>query len=78
LSWELRAAISIARMWRNQGRSKEARGLLAPVYAPMAAFIIRYSGTSTVGLAAGAEEVRRLDICADYVRAACDQTSTIR
>ncbi|MBV8132975.1 MAG: winged helix-turn-helix domain-containing protein [Alphaproteobacteria bacterium] len=32
LSWELRAATSFARMWRNQGRSKEARGLLAPVY----------------------------------------------
>jgi tetratricopeptide (TPR) repeat protein len=32
LSWELRAAISLARMWRNQGRSKEAHELLAPVY----------------------------------------------
>jgi len=32
LSWELRAATSLARMWRNQGRSKEARELLAPVY----------------------------------------------
>jgi predicted ATPase/DNA-binding winged helix-turn-helix (wHTH) protein len=32
LSWELRAAISFARMWRNQGRRKAARGLLAPVY----------------------------------------------
>ena len=32
LSWELRAAISLARMWRDQGRGKEARELLAPVY----------------------------------------------
>lgn len=32
LSWELRAATSLARMWRNQERSKEARELLAPVY----------------------------------------------
>jgi tetratricopeptide (TPR) repeat protein len=32
LSWELRAATSLARMWQNQGRSKEARQLLAPVY----------------------------------------------
>jgi predicted ATPase/DNA-binding winged helix-turn-helix (wHTH) protein len=32
LSWELRAATSLARMRRNQGRSKEARDLLAPVY----------------------------------------------
>jgi predicted ATPase len=32
LSWELRAATSLARLWHNQGRSKEARELLAPVY----------------------------------------------
>jgi len=32
LSWELRAATSLARMWRNQSRSKEAHELLAPVY----------------------------------------------
>jgi predicted ATPase len=31
-SWELRAAMSIARLWRDQGRSDEARELLAPVY----------------------------------------------
>ena len=31
-SWELRAAISMARLWRDQGKSKEARDLLAPVY----------------------------------------------
>jgi predicted ATPase len=32
-SWELRAAMSIARLWRDQGKRDEARDLLAPVYA---------------------------------------------
>ncbi len=32
LSWELRAATSLARLWRDQARRKEARELLAPVY----------------------------------------------
>jgi predicted ATPase len=31
-SWELRAAISLARLWRDQGKVKQARELLAPVY----------------------------------------------
>jgi predicted ATPase len=31
-SWELRAAMSMARLWRDQGRRKDARELLAPVY----------------------------------------------
>ena len=31
-SWELRAAISMARLWRDQGKREEARELLAPVY----------------------------------------------
>jgi predicted ATPase len=31
-SWELRAAMSIARLWRDQGKRAEARDLLAPVY----------------------------------------------
>ena len=31
-SWELRAAMSTARLWRDQGKRDEARGLLAPVY----------------------------------------------
>ena len=30
--WELRAAISLARLRHNQGRRAEARDLLAPVY----------------------------------------------
>ena len=31
-SLELRAAMSMARLWRDQGRRKEAHELLAPVY----------------------------------------------
>ncbi len=31
-SWELRAAMSMARLWREQGKSQQARELLAPVY----------------------------------------------
>jgi predicted ATPase len=31
-SWELRAAMSMARLWRDQGKREEARELLAPVY----------------------------------------------
>jgi predicted ATPase len=30
--WELRAATSLARLWQQHGREKEARELLAPVY----------------------------------------------
>src|SRR5262249_43737179 len=33
LSWELRAATSLARLWRRQDRSEKARELLAPIYA---------------------------------------------
>ncbi len=32
-SWELRAAMSMARLWRDQGRPQQARELLAPVYS---------------------------------------------
>jgi len=31
-SWELRAAMSMARLWRDQGKRDKARELLAPVY----------------------------------------------
>ena len=31
-SWELRAAMSLARLWRDQRKVQEARDLLAPVY----------------------------------------------
>jgi predicted ATPase len=30
--WELRAAMSLARLWRDQGKRTEAHALLAPVY----------------------------------------------
>jgi class 3 adenylate cyclase/predicted ATPase len=30
--WELRAALDLARLWRDQGKRSEARDLLAPVY----------------------------------------------
>jgi predicted ATPase len=33
LSWELRAATSLAQLWRDQDRSADARALLQPVYA---------------------------------------------
>jgi len=32
-SWELRAAMSMARIWRDRGKRAEARELLAPVYS---------------------------------------------
>jgi predicted ATPase len=32
-SWELRAATSLARLWRDQGKPADARNLLAPVSA---------------------------------------------
>jgi predicted ATPase len=31
-SWELVAAMSMARLWRDQGKPQQARELLAPVY----------------------------------------------
>jgi len=31
-SWELRAAMSLARLWRSQGKPQQARELLAPIY----------------------------------------------
>jgi predicted ATPase len=32
LSWELRAAMRMARLWRYQGKRDEAHDLLAPIY----------------------------------------------
>jgi predicted ATPase len=32
-TWELRAAMSLARLWRDQGKPQQARELLAPIYA---------------------------------------------
>ena len=31
-SWELRVAMSMARLWRDQGKRQQARDLIAPVY----------------------------------------------
>jgi len=31
-SWELRAAMSMARLWRDQGKRQAARNLLASIY----------------------------------------------
>jgi predicted ATPase len=31
--WQVRAAKSLARLWRDQGRASEARDLLAPIYS---------------------------------------------
>jgi predicted ATPase len=31
-SWELRTAMGLARLWRDQGKVRQARELLAPVY----------------------------------------------
>src|SRR5207249_5619041 len=31
-SWELRAAMSLSRLWQRQGKRDEARELLAPIY----------------------------------------------
>ena len=32
-SWELRAAVSLSRLWQQQGKRAEARELLGPIYA---------------------------------------------
>ena len=32
-SWEVRAAMSMARLWRDQGKPHQARDLLAPIYS---------------------------------------------
>ena len=31
-SWELRASMSLARLWRDHGKPQQARELLAPIY----------------------------------------------
>ena len=31
-SWELRAALSLSRLWQRQGKCTEAHELLAPIY----------------------------------------------
>jgi predicted ATPase len=31
-AWELRAAMSLSRLWQQQGKGEEARDLLSPLY----------------------------------------------
>ena len=31
-TWELRASMGLARLWRDQGKVQQARELLAPIY----------------------------------------------
>jgi predicted ATPase len=31
-SWELRAAMSLSRLWQHQGKCDEARQLMSPIY----------------------------------------------
>jgi predicted ATPase len=31
-AWELRAAMSLSRLWQRQGKRQEAHALLAPIY----------------------------------------------
>jgi predicted ATPase len=33
LGWELRAALTLARLWQQSGRAAEARALIAPLHA---------------------------------------------
>ena len=40
-SWELRAAMSMARLWRDRGKLQQAHGLLAPVYVGSPKALIR-------------------------------------
>src|SRR5262249_62261895 len=32
LGWELRTALTLAQLWRNNGRGQEAQALIAPLY----------------------------------------------
>jgi predicted ATPase len=57
LSWELRAATGLARMWRDQGRGKEARELLAPVYGRFT------EGFATADLKIAKSFLEQFDVC---------------
>ena len=46
--WELRAAVSLARLRRDHGRHAEARDLVAPVYEWFTADIVDRAGTVRV------------------------------
>ncbi len=55
LSWELRTATSLACLWRSEHRAREARDLLAPVYARFV------EGFGTPDLLRAAAVLRALD-----------------
>ena len=55
LSWELRAAMSIARLWSNQQRLKPAHSLLAGVYGRFT------EGFQTADLTAAAALLQELE-----------------
>ena len=56
-SWELRAAMSMARLWRDQGKLQQARELLAPVYGSLRR--VRHARSEGgEGVAGGVSDVR--------------------
>jgi predicted ATPase len=55
LSWELRTAKSLAKLWVGQGRTSEARGMLTPVYARFT------EGFESADLIAASELLARLE-----------------
>jgi predicted ATPase len=54
-SWELRAAMSMARLWRDQGKRQQAHDLLAPVHGWFK------EGLDTVDLKQASELLNELD-----------------
>jgi predicted ATPase len=62
-SWELRAATSLARLWRHQGKRRQAQGLLAPVYGwftrGFETLDLREAKGLLDGLGAGVQKKRR-------------------
>jgi predicted ATPase len=62
-SWELRAATSLARLWRGQGKRRQAQELLAPVYGwftrGFRTLDLREAKALLDGLGAGAQKKKR-------------------
>jgi predicted ATPase len=54
-SWELRAAMSMARLRRDQGKRQQARDLLAPVYSCL---WLAYRGLRHAGLEGGQDSAQ--------------------
>ena len=59
LSWELRTASTLARLWRDQHRVKEARALLGSVYGRFT------EGFATADLQAGEKPARGISVARD-------------